>query len=986
MSAPSQILPPLETLANQLSGRLHTGDLTRRIYATDASAYQEMPLAVAIPRTEADLVALIRFADAHGVGLIPRTAGTSLAGQVVGSGIVVDVSQHFTRMLEINPDECWVRCQPGVIRNELNMALEPHGLLFGPETSTQNRAMIGGMLGNNSCGSNSVRYGSVRDHVLEVTALLADGSKAVFGPLNADEFKAKCEGPDTLETGIYRHIRDLLSDPNAREEITREFPYPDIPRRNTGYALDLIMDATCFDTQSDKPFHFGKLIAGSEGTLCLVTEVKLHCNRLPARVNSLHCAQFKTIDEALRATQISIRYDTFAVELIDHFILECTERSLEHRENRFFIEGKPGAVLVTELRGADEAAVREQADRLTLEMRAEGLGYAYPLLFGDDTVKIWNLRKAGLGLLGNMPGDAKPVPVVEDTAVCVADLPAYIAEFNQRLRERFGLQCVHYAHAGSGEIHMRPILNLKTEEGNRRFREVAECIAELVREYRGSLSGEHGDGRLRGEFLERMIGQANYGRVRSVKAAWDPKGIFNPNKIVDTPPMNSSLRYAPEQPTTDLKTLFDWSATEGMLGAAEMCNGSGDCRKTHLSGGTMCPSYMATREEKDTTRARANMLRQALTAGPLGTRSVFNNPEVKEILDLCLSCKGCKKECPSTVDMAKLKAEFMQHYYDANSVPLRARMIASFTSSQKLARLAPWLWNALFGTAPIRRTLNRLVGFHPDRTIPLLPKQTFAFWFKRHRPHPKAGSVGRVCFFNDEFTNFNDTHIGIAAVELLEALGYSVELPDHGESGRTCLSKGLVRKAKKHINANLRALAPRISADCPLVGVEPSGILTFRDEALDLAEPDLKEAARAMASHCYQIEAFLACEAQAGRIQSDAFSDESRHIKLHGHCFQKAITGPQGSLDALRLPRNYTVELIPSGCCGMAGSFGYEKEHYQISQQIGELVLYPSVRNTPVDTLIAAPGTSCRHQIHDGTGRKAHHPVEILRAALKTSQ
>ena len=975
--------PDLEALGESLTGDFHTGDLMRRIYATDASAYQEMPLAVAFPADEDDLRTLIRFAAENGVGLIPRTAGTSLAGQVVGSGIVVDVSRTFTRILEINAEEGWVRVEPGVIRNELNDALRPHGIFFGPETSTQNRAMMGGMLGNNSCGSNSVRYGSVRDHVLEVTALLADGSKAVFGPLDTAAFEAKCEGPDTLENRLYRAARDSLGDPARREAIRREFPDPSIPRRNTGYALDLLMDAAPLDPESDKPFHFGKLIAGSEGTLCFVTEMKLHCNPLPPPVDGVQCAHFETVDAALRAAQLAVQYDCFAVELIDHYILECTERSLEHRENRFFLQGKPGAILVTEIRGETREEVLETTDRLEATLREAGLGYAYPVLFGEDTVKIWNLRKAGLGLLSNMPGDAKPVPVVEDTAVRVDQLAEYIAEFNRRLRENFGVESVHYAHAGSGELHMRPILDLKTEAGNRTFREVARTIAGLVKEYRGSLSGEHGDGRLRGEFLEQMIGPENYELVRAIKHTWDPGGLFNPNKIVATPPMNSSLRYDPGQQTEEPDTLFDWSSTKGMLGAAEMCNGSGDCRKTELAGGTMCPSYMATRDEKDTTRARANMLRQALTEGPAkARRNVFDNPDVKEILDLCLSCKGCKKECPSTVDMAKLKAEFTQHYNDTHGVPLRSRMVAEFARSQKLASLAPWAWNALFGTPALRRPLNRLVGFHPDRTIPLLPKQTFSAWFKKHRAHPNAGTVGAVWLLADEFTEYNDVRVGTRAVELLERLGYSVDLAPVRESGRTWLSKGLVRDAQTILRANLRALEGEVTAEKPLLGIEPSALLTFTDEAPELAGPELRDTAEALKANCHLADAFIAREAAAERITPDAFGDTARHIKLHGHCFQKALVGARGSYDALSLPANHTVELIPSGCCGMAGSFGYEKEHYDLSMRIGELVLFPAVRDTPEEVRIAAPGTSCRHQIHDGTGREASHPLELLHEAL----
>ncbi|MFT4548969.1 MAG: FAD/FMN-containing dehydrogenase/Fe-S oxidoreductase [Verrucomicrobiales bacterium] len=977
----SVISERLVELAAQLDGELHLDSLHRIVYSTDASSYQELPLGVAIPRTDIDLVELIKFAGEHRIGLIPRTAGTSLAGQVVGDGIVVDVSKHFTEILEINAAENWVRVQPGVIRNELNRALKPHGILFGPETSTQNRAMMGGMLGNNSCGSNSIKYGSVRDHVLEVSALLADGTKAVFGPLDADGFAAKCAGSKSLETQIYQAIRDALGSAEARDEITREFPDPAIPRRNTGYAIDLLMDASCFDEASSRPFHFGKLIAGSEGTLCFITEIKLHCNPLPPPVVGLQCAQFESVAQALLATQIAVSFDCFACELIDRYILDCTKRSLEHRENRFFLEGSPGAVLVIEIRGQSKDEVIVVTDRIEAEMRAAGLGYAFPVLFGDDTEKIWNLRKAGLGLMSNQLGDDKPVPVVEDTAVAVADLPEYIGEFNRLLKERFGLECVHYAHAGSGEIHLRPILNLKTTAGNRQFREVAQMIAGLVKRYRGSLSGEHGDGRLRGEFLKDMIGEKNYALVEGVKRAWDPQNIFNPGKIVDTPPMNEHLRYEPDATPREISTVFDWSSTGGILPAAEMCNGSGDCRKIQLAGGTMCPSYMATRDEKDTTRARANTLRDVLTNS--GKSNPFDNEDLKDVLDLCLSCKGCKKECPSSVDMAKMKAEFQQAYYDANGIPLRSRLIANFTKLQRLASIVPSAWNLVFAWNPSRSLLNRLSGFHPKRSIPLLPKTTLARWFRRHKPHANAGSVGKLWLFNDEFTNFNDTSAGIAAVEVLEQLGYEISIPDHLESGRTWLSKGFIRKAKEIISENLRRLAPIVTEDRPLVGIEPSAILTFRDEAIELAEPDRLESARQMAPHCYTFEEFIAREASAGRITPAAFTDEPRKVYLHGHCFQKALSKTEYSVATLGLPANYQVEVIPSGCCGMAGSFGYEREHFDVSMKIAEMVVLPAVRQAGEGELIAAAGTSCRHQIHDGAAREALHPAEILRHALR---
>jgi Fe-S oxidoreductase len=588
------------------------------------------------------------------------------------------------------------------------------------------------------------------------------------------------------------------------------------------------------------------------------------------------------------------------------------------------------------------------------------------------------LRKAGLGLLSNLPGDEKAVPVIEDTAVDVQDLPEYIREFNEILK-KYGLYSVHYAHAGSGEIHLRPIINLKTEEGNRLFRAIAEEIATLVKKYKGSLSGEHGDGRLRGEFIPQMVGQRNYELFKEIKRTWDPDYIFNPGKIVDTPPMNTQLRYEPGQQTPPFPTLFRFH-DQDILQHAEQCNGSGDCRKTHLSGGTMCPSFMATRNEKDTTRARANILREFLTRSTRPNR--YDHKEIYEVMDLCLSCKGCKSECPSNVDVAKLKAEFMQHYYDANGVPLRSRLIANFTRSARLGSMAPGVYNFFMRQGWVKK----LVGFAPERSMPMLAKTTLRKWYKE-----QAGafgwegllSTGRLVFlFCDEFTNYNDVEIGKKAVLLLERLGYSVVLTEHEESGRTWLSKGLVREAKKIADRNVRLFAPTITKDVPLVGIEPSAILTFRDEYPDLVSDELLEDARRLAQNSFLIDDFIAREIDRGHIRPEDFTQEKRQVLLHGHCQQKALSSVAGSLKALSLPTNYSVKVVPSGCCGMAGSFGYEKEHYDISQQIGELVLLPTVRKQEAAVIIAAPGTSCRHQIKDGTGRKAQHPVEVLYDAL----
>jgi FAD/FMN-containing dehydrogenase/Fe-S oxidoreductase len=966
----------LKTLSAQLEGEFYHDQTMRILYATDASAYREMPLAVAIPRSVEDIKKLIAFARNEKTSLIPRTAGTSLAGQVVGNGIIVDVSKYFTKIIELNAAEKWVRVQPGVIRDELNIFLKPHNLFFGPETSTANRAMIGGMVGNNSCGSNSIVYRSTREHLLEVKALLSDGSEAVFNTISLENFHDRCDG-NGLEADIYKAVRSLLSNYDNQVEIRKEFPKKTVERRNTGYAIDMLLESAPF-TQGAPDFNFCQLIAGSEGTLAFITEIKLNLVPLPPRETGLLCIHFNSIDEALRANLIALRYHPSASELIDHYILECTKDNIEQSKNRFFVQGDPGAILVIEFARTAKEEIISIAKQVEADMRAEGLGYHFPLLSGEDTKRIWTLRKAGLGLLSNLPGDSKAVPVIEDTAVDVQDLPAYIRDFNEILK-KYGLYSVHYAHAGSGEIHLRPIINLKTKEGNRLFRTIAEEIATLVKRYNGSLSGEHGDGRLRGEFIRQMVGDKNYKLLQQIKRTWDPDNIFNPNKIVDTPPMNTMLRYTPGQKTPAFETVFRFH-NQDILQHAEQCNGSGDCRKTQLSGGTMCPSFMATRSEKDTTRARANILREFLTNSEKINR--FDHEEILDVMDLCLSCKGCKSECPSNVDVAKLKAEFLQHYYDANGVPLRSKLIANYSTSSRLGALVPGLYNFMMTSPGISRLIKRMSGFAIERSMPTLYKTTLRSWYEKAKRFKEGQRDKRVYLFCDEFTNFNDTETGIKAILLLEKLGYEVIIPEHLESGRAWLSKGLVREAKKIANKNIALLSPLINGVTPLIGIEPSAILSFRDEYVDLATDEQLAPAKKLAENVYLIDEFIAMEIQKGNISKTSFTTEKKLIKLHGHCQQKALSSVIPSVKMLTLPENYAVEVIPSGCCGMAGSFGYEKEHYDLSMKIGELVLFPTVRNMDEDTIIAAPGTSCRHQIKDGTGKKALHTVEVLYNAL----
>lgn len=965
-------------------GEIYDDQVMKTLYATDASAYREMPLAVVFPEDSEDILSLIKYANSKHITLIPRTAGTSLAGQVVGKGIIVDVSKTFNKIIEINKENSFVRLEPAVVRDELNIHIKPQGLYFGPETSTANRAMIGGMIGNNSCGSNSVVYGSTRDHLLEVKGFLSDGSFVTFKNLSKAEFYDKIDfikqkSDLTLEDSIYLNIFETLSESAIQAEIRNEFPKRTINRRNTGYAIDELLETDVFTEGSNEEFNFCKLIAGSEGTLMFITEIKIHVDNLPPKFQGVLAIHCNTVDDSLKANLIALKHNPSAVELMDHYILECTKANKEQMANRFFVDGDPGALLCVEISRDTLEEVHDIAQKVESEIKLANLGYHFPLLLGDDIKKVWTLRKAGLGLLSNLPGDEKAVAVIEDTAVDVNDLPEFIKDFNVTL-DKHGMSCVHYAHAGSGELHLRPIINLKTHEGKAQFRLIAEEISTLVKKYKGSLSGEHGDGRLRGEFIRQQIGENNYELIKALKKTWDPNNIFNANKIVDTPPMDEFLRYTPGQVTPEFKTIFRFK-DQNILQHAEQCNGSGDCRKTELSGGTMCPSYMATRSEKDTTRARANILRETLTLSTKLNR--FDSKEIKEVMDLCLVCKACKSECPSNVDMAKLKMEFMYQYNKDNGVPIRSRLIGNFSKLSNVASYVPWAYNLIFKNKPLRKIANTVVGFHPERTMPLLSNTTLKAWFEKNHGIKAGNSERKVYLFIDEFTNYNDVSIGKKTVELLLKLGYSIEIPKHVDSGRSYLSKGMLGEAKILADKNVSLLSGLISENTPLLGIEPSAILTFRDEYPELVSESLVEKARQLSTNVLMVDEFIAKEIDSKNIKTDIFIEDKRLIKLHGHCQQKAVGSLVPTKKMLSLPKNYEVQLIPSGCCGMAGSFGYEKEHYDISMKIGELVLFPTIRKQAEEVLIAAPGTSCRHQIHDGTGRHAQHPIEILLGALK---
>ena len=931
------------------------------------------PLAVAYPVDASDIATLIRFAGKHGVGLIPRTAGTSLAGQCVGPGIVVDVSRHMTGILELDAEARTVRVQPGVVRDELNDYLRPHGLFFGPNTSTSNRCMIGGMVGNNSSGTTSIQYGVTRDKIVALSVLLSDGSAIEVRDLSPVEFHDKTQGT-TLEALIYKTIHKELSNKDIQNNIDREFPHPDIHRRNTGYAVDALLDTAIFG-RGRTPFNLGKLLSGSEGTLAFTTEITLQLDLLPPGVSAMLVPHYHTLEDSLSDVVPAMTHDLHLCEMMDKVILDCTKNNREQLENRFFVEGDPAALLMLEVRAGDADALAARIRALQESLDTAGRAYAVPVLYGDDIRKAVELRKAGLGLLGNMVGDRKAVACIEDTAVTLPDLKDFIGEFT-KIMEGYGQQAVYYAHAGAGELHLRPILDLKKSADVTLFRAITTDVARLTKKYRGSFSGEHGDGIVRAEFIPMMIGEENYQLLRRIKTVFDPHGVFNPGKIVDAFPMDRALRYEPDREEPEPGTLLDFSDSQGILRAAEKCNGSGDCRKSHTMAGAMCPSYQATRRESDTTRGRANTLREMLTQYP-GNKG-FDRPELKKVFDLCLSCKACARECPSNVDVATLKAEFSYQYQKANGFSLRNRLFAYNTRINALnSRMAP-LANALTGNNAMGRTLKRVAGVAPERSLPPVGRTDFAGHLRQlQNEYQPEGR--QVALYIDEFTRYLDTRQGRDAAELLTRLGYRVEL-FFAESGRTFISKGFLEQARRLAQKNSTALAALAKKGIPLLGLEPSAILTFRDEYKRMGLP--AEIARRIADNAFLIEEFLAREAREGRIGSDRFTREPREVKIHNHCYQKALSDQKVTFDILNLPENYRVSIIPSGCCGMAGSFGYEKEHYRVSMAVGELRLFPSIRKCEEAVLLAANGTSCRHQIHDGTGRQAEHPVTLLKEAL----
>jgi FAD/FMN-containing dehydrogenase/Fe-S oxidoreductase len=944
-------------LRRVVEGDVRFDSYSRLLYSTDASMYQVEPIGIVIPRHADDVQAVLEVANRWDAPVLPRGGGTSLTGQTVNYAVILDYSVHLNRVIEVDQEERWARVEPGVVQDELNQHLRPMGLLFGPDTSTSSRATLGGMIGNNSGGSHSIAYGLTIDHVLELTAILADGSKAVFGEVTPQTLAEKMR-LSGLEGEIYRrvaHIKNIY-----RDEILAR--YPRYWRRVCGYNLDELV--------KDRPLNMARLIVGSEGTLLNVVEAKVRVVERP-KMTALVILHYRDIQDALESSQDILETGPYSVEMTDKMILDLARANFEISQRMGFIQGDPAVILGVEYAGESEAEVRSKVEALEALRARRRFGYAAHIAYDPDEQRsIWKLRKAGLGLLMGIKGDAKPVAFVEDTAVDPKYLPVFIPRFRE-IMAKHGVDGAYYGHCSVGCLHIRPMINLKTHRSLEQVKAIAGEITDLVMEFGGAISSEHGDGRARSPYLERVYGPTILEAFRELKRTFDPKNLMNPGNIVDSSPLTEHLRYGPEYKTWEPVTLLDFSKQGGFAASVEMCNGAGVCRKT--LEGTMCPSYMATKDEEHSTRGRANALR-AVLSGHLPA-SDFTSHRLYEVMDLCLECKACKAECPANVDMAKLKYEFLHHYYRERGLPLRNRIFGRIADLSRIgSRLAP-ISNRIASSRLNRWLMDRLLGIDSRRPLPPFASETFTAWFNA-RKLPGAAPRGPVVLFNDTFVTYNTPEIGRAAVELLESAGYRVELVDKKCCGRPLISKGMLAEAKEHAAWNVAQLKPWVDRGVAVVGLEPSCLLTLRDESVELLRSD---DARKVAQSSFLLEEFLLKERANGLALN--FQEGQRRSLLHGHCHQKAMVGTAPTVTVLKWA-NFEVIEVDSGCCGMAGSFGFEKEHYDISVNLGKRRLAPAVAAQPLNTEIVAPGISCRQQIEHLTGRRAKHPAEVLREAL----
>jgi FAD/FMN-containing dehydrogenase/Fe-S oxidoreductase len=945
---------------------------SRLLYSTDASMYQVEPIGVVIPRDADDVRAAVQVAREQKVALLPRGGGTSLTGQTVNRALVIDFTQHMNQVVEVNREEQWARVQPGLVQDELNHHVRPLGLLFGPDTSTSNRATLGGMMGNNSGGSHSIAYGLTVDHVLEIRALLVDGTEVVFGELTPSEFEAKCRVPGP-EGQVYREaagIREAYAD-----EIRAR--YPKHWRRVAGYNLNELLGLGVRPRSyagggngTPRTLSMARLVVGSEGTLLTILEARVRLVRRP-RATAVDVIHYRDMQEALESSQAILETDPYAVEVTDKLILGLARNNIEQSRRMGWVQGDPAAIMIVEYTGENEAEARAKVEALEARRARERFGYAAHAAYdAAEQRTIWNLRKAGLGLLLGMKGDRKPIAFVEDTCVDPRNLAKFVPRFKE-IFARHDTVGAYYGHCSVGCLHIRPVIDLKTPRGLDQVRAIAGEITDLVVEFGGTISSEHGDGRARSPFLERMYGPRIMEAFRRLKRAFDPDHRMNPGNIVDAPGITENLRYGVDYKTWEPTTLLDFSEAGGFAASVEMCNGVGACRKS--LEGTMCPSYMATRDEEHSTRGRANALR-AVLSGRLAPAE-FTGKRLHEVMDLCLECKGCKAECPANVDMAKMKYEFLYHYYRANGLPLRNRLFGRIERLSRFAARLPTISNWMVQVPFNRWLMEKVLGIDRRRPLPAFAPQTFTDWFAR-RPVPAAASRGEVVLFHDTFVTHNTPEIGHAAVQLLEAAGYRVVLVDRKCCGRPLISKGMLAEAREHAAWNVARLHPYAARGVAIVGLEPSCLLTLRDEYVDLLRTD---EARAVAKQSALLEQFFLRERERGLTLP--FKPGVREALLHGHCHQKAMVGTAPTVGVLTWA-GYTVTEVDSGCCGMAGSFGFEREHYDISVALGNRRLAPTVKATPATTEVVAPGISCRQQIQHLAGRRAKHPAEVLWESL----
>ncbi len=947
----------LHELEQSVSGDVLSDDYSLGLYSTDASIYQIVPLAIVLPKEKKDVEAVVRIAGEHGLTLLPRGGGTSLAGQTVGKSIVIDFSRYMNRLIEVNPEERWARVQPGMVLDELNQQLKSYGLHFAPDPATSSRANVGGMVGNNSSGTKSILYGKTVDHVLEAEILLPDMTRMNLRELSDPEWKQKTVQPGR-EGEIYKGVQELLE--QHAEEIRQRFPK--VMRRVGGYNLDEFLD--------ERSRNLSKLITGSEGTLAVTLELKLNLEPLPKH-KSVVVAHFAELKEAIRAVKPMLDFQPAAVEILDCTVLRMSRENLTTRRHSHFIDGDPAAVLITEFYADSVEEVMERPRRMIEALGELGLGYAFPHYpEGKEYEDVWLTRKKGLGLMLGIKGDKKPLPFIEDACVPVEVLPEYIEEVLAVCR-KYETEVSMYAHASVGVIHVRPILDLRQKSDIENLVHIAGDTFDLVMKYEGSWSGEHGDGLVRSSFNERFFGPELYGAFKKLKQLFDPEWRMNPGKIVDAPPMDEHLRYGAGYEDREVRTEFHYRTENSFRESVHMCTGVGECRK--MLGGTMCPSYRATRNEEHSTRGRANALRLSMS-GQLNGEGMASH-RLNEILDLCLSCKACKSECPSNVDMAKMKSDVRQIYYDEHGLGLRDYMIGKASEMAALfSGSMSGVVNQIQGTTLFRSILESVAGFDRRRVLPAYSRKSLSKWFQEHVDEfPKSDR--KVVLFADTFVNYHEPYIGKAAVRLLNECGYEVILADVGCCQRPRISHGLLRDAKSRVVNTLKGLHPYLEEGLPVLVCEPSCASSLNDDLPDLID-DESMAAR-LRGQIQLLDQFLANELKAGNLAGRFYTDQS-DLHIHGHCHQKALYGTESIWTLLDQPGANVTE-ISSGCCGMAGSFGYEKEHYEISEAIGEQSLFPTVRALESSATLIASGFSCRHQIEHFTDVEPRHWVEVVR-------